>query len=203
MGGSASGNNTSKSLINFGQGFANQSSAAGTSNIGQGTSILQPGIQYNQALAGGDQSKMTQAIAPQLTNIAEQAGTARQDIYNSAPAGAARTFALSSLSRGVATQNAGAMNDAYTKSFGNLANYGQMLDSLGLQQQGAALSGAGMASQTNLQQQSANTQAKAATTNAFAGLAGSLAAPFTGGLSKSLFPVKSTGGGGGTNYFAG
>jgi superoxide dismutase len=174
MGGSASGNNTSKSLINFGQGFANTSLAGGTANINQGTSLLQPGIQYNQSMASGDQTKMTQAAAPLLTNIADQASTARQDIYNSAPAGAARTFALSSLARGVGTQNAGAMNNAYTQSFGNLSNYGQQLNSLGLQQQGAALSGAGLSSQTNLGQQQSNNQAKAATTNAFAGLAGSL-----------------------------
>lgn len=148
----------------------------------QGLSLFNPAIDFYKNLASGDYSKMIQAAAPMLSNIAKQYTSVKQNIMDTTPSGAGRAFSLASLGRDQANSNAGALNNAYLSAFSGLAGLGNTIGGIGLQETGAGLRGTEGAAQTNAQLQQVQQQRKASQLGFFGSLAGAAAAPFTGGL---------------------
>lgn len=101
--------------------------------------LTQPAVDFYTAMASGDQSKMTAAAGPILTQISQQQKAAKENIYNTAPRGAAQELALAQLPISAAGQTASAMGGAYTSSFDKLANLGSGYGSFSLAELGAGM----------------------------------------------------------------
>ncbi len=149
----------------------------------QGLDLFNPAIDFYKGLAGGDYNKMIQTAAPILSSISKQYTNTKQSIMDTTQSGAGRAFALASLGRDQANANAGALNNAYTSAFSSLANFGNIISGVGLQETGAGLRGTEGAAQTNNQLQQVQQQRKASQLGFFGSLAGA-AGSVAGGFAK-------------------
>lgn len=174
---------------------------SGQSITTQGLDLFNPAIDFYKGLASGDYNKMIQTAAPILSNISKQYTNTKQNIMDTTPSGAGRAFALATLGREQANANAGALNNAYTSAFTNLAGIGNTVSGIGLQQTGAGLRGTEGAAQTNNQLQQIQQQRKASQLGFFGSLAGAAAAPFTGGFSAMAKPATSSMGNFASNWW--
>lgn len=164
--------------------------------------LQDPTIKFNQALASGDRDKIMTAAALPIAELTRGTQTAKENIMNTLPPGAARDFALSQVAREGPAQTAQFINQAHLSSMDKLANIAQGFGAFSLQELGAGLRAGEASGQTRNSIMQADAQSKAATLGFLGSLAGAAGSVATGGL---------TGGGGGkggsvaslSNYFSG
>ena len=149
------------------------------------TALQQPSIDFYTKLTGNDPNARMTAVAPALGDIARAGRSGKEAIYDSAPRGAARDFALSQVPQQQAAQGAEFLNKAFMGAFPAMASLGTESGQVGLQQTGAGMRGAEAASQTNqsvMQNQQAQKASQLGMIGSLAGMGGSLA--MGGGLGK-------------------
>lgn len=150
----------------------------------QGDVLQQPLISYLQKLSSGDPNAVISAASPQLANISRGSQQAKEQIYNTVPAGAARDFALSELPVQTGEQTSSYLNQIINQAPQELAQvgasqYGVGLNLGGLGQGSAQIAGTQAGQVGQLEQQT-----KASTTGFLGSLAGAAASPFSFGFGK-------------------
>lgn len=146
--------------------------------------LQQPAIDFNTALSSGDKSATMTAAAPAISEITRSNESAKANIMNTLPPGAARDVALAQQVRQAPSQVSQFINSNYLASKDKLANIGSGLGAFSLQQLGGGLRAGEDASNNRnsvLGQQQAG---KAATLGFIGSLAGAAGGAVTGGLSK-------------------
>ena len=168
-------------------------------NFDQRSALLQKPIDFYSSLASGNPSTMMTAAAPGLSNISKQAQSAKGNIMETIPAGAARQYALAQIDRGKAGQGADFLNAAYMQSFPALQGIAKDTGDFGLQRLGAGYRGLEAAGQGNQAVIQSETQRQAAKMNMLGGLASVAGGGITGALKKgggststSAVPYQST-----------
>lgn len=153
--------------------------------------LQQPAIGFASALASGDPTALTSAAAQPIAQITGAAESARANVMNNTPAGAARDYALAEIERGKSGDVAQFINQAFLGGMDTLSQLGSEALGAGLQQEGAGMRGlegstwssqAAQSAYGNIQQQ--RVAQKAATTSMLGQLAGAAAAPFSFGVGK-------------------
>ena len=151
-------------------GTANADQSQGS--FDQRSSLLQKPIDYFSSVASGNPSAMLTAAAPGLSNISKQSQSAKGNIMETIPAGAARQYALSLIDRGKAGQGADFLNQAYMQSFPALQGIAKDTGDFGLQRLGAGYRGLEAAGQGNQAVIQSETQRQAAKMNMIGSVAG-------------------------------
>ncbi len=157
-------------------------------SIGQGQAAIDKMNQYQSPLiqyARGqmtNQSNRVAANAVPIGQIAQGAQQAKENILDSAPAGAGRDFAIAGLKRDQSAQTSGLLNSSWLNSHGILAQLGQQQGQLGtaLTGQGGGLLGGAATTYGNVAQQQA--QANQGWMNALMGVAGIAGKVATAGM---------------------
>ena len=153
-------------------------------NFDQRSALLQKPMDFYSSLASGNPSTMMTAAAPGLSNISKQAQSAKGNIMETIPAGAARQYALAQIDRGKAGQGADFLNQAYMQSFPALQGIAKDTGDFGLQRLGAGYRGLEAAGQGNQAVIQSETQRQAAKMNMLGGLASVAAGRIMGALKK-------------------
>lgn len=169
-------------IANKAQAIGSNSYDQSQESFGQRSELLQKPIDFYSSLASGNPQAMYAAAAPGLSNISKQAQSAKGNIMETIPAGAARNYALAQIDRGKAGQGADFLNQAYMSSFPALQGLASDTGNFGLQQLGAGFRGLEAAGQGNQAVINSETQRKAAKMNMIGGLAGMAGGAVTGGL---------------------
>jgi len=149
--------------------------------------VQAPVIDYYTQLASGDPTKIMQASAVPLGNLAKATQQARANIMEMAP-GAARTAALGQLSREAGGQQASFLNQSYLSAFPALQGLATESASTGLSAAGAGYRGVEGAATTNkgiMDTQQAEKASQLGLIGSVAGMAGSIAG---GALMKPKVP---------------
>ncbi len=159
----------------------------GLADIQKQNVLTQPAIDFNTAMASGDQTKMLQAAGPMIKTIGEQAKAAKENAYL-APRGAGQDFAMSQIPVLQAGQTAEAMSRPYLSSFDTLANIGNVFGQRGLnigswsQRAGeSGLTGLSQASQTQRDVMEAQAKRQQAKMGLWGGIAQTVGGLATGG----------------------
>jgi hypothetical protein len=157
---------------------------------------LQPQIDKQLALAGGDRSAALAAALPVISQISKGYAGSKAAIMRM-PAGTARDFALMQLENQSATGTGGAMADMVQQAPDALERIGSGFGNMSMQQSGAAYAGyqGGASAAAPIVQQ--ENQRRASTLNFFSGLAGAAGGILSGGL---LGGKSNTSGGGGSSW---
>jgi len=180
--GTGSNINTQNSITSQQLGVASDASKKAGDDYSQYKALLQPLLTQQQALATGNRDQALSAAMPVISKLSSGFSGAKASIMNSMPAGAARDRAMADLSTNMYTGIGGAQADAVRQAPSTLANVGQSLGAMSLQELGAALSGYQGASSTNQSAAQMTAQKNQALTN----FLGSLAGSGSGFLSKLL-----------------
>lgn len=149
---------------------------------------LKPAIDYNTALASGDRTLATQAVAPLITGYNDASKLTKESIYETLPAGAGRDVALAENERSRRTAVSTATTGATIGAFDKLANIGSGMGSFSLNELGASLRGLEGASSSNAQAVRAESERKASTMGFLGSLVGAGASLATGGFSSMAKP---------------
>lgn len=141
--------NNQKSYANSQNAIAGQEDQNAQEDRAQGKQLQNPLIEKELALASGDRKAAVQASMPTISKLSEGFAGAKQSIFNSLPAGAARDKAIAGLEIQKDTGIASAEANEVNKAPEILANIGSGLGAFSLQELGASLSGYGGASSAN------------------------------------------------------
>lgn len=180
-----------KQQVSLGNEFLNLS----RQELGRRNELQQPGIDFYKNIISGDPNARLTAAATPLADISRSARRAKEEIYNTAPRGAARDFALSQVPQQSYAQSADLLNKTYLSAFPALSQYGSESGNMSLQQAGAGLRGIEGGINTNKSVMDNQQQQKASTMNLLGGLAGTAGTIATGGTSSlgGLFNKKKSG----------
>ena len=195
----ASGNINSANAISGQQlGVASQAGQQQQQLYGQAMTAIQPYLQQQSALAGGNRQAALAAAMPVISQISGGYQGAKQQIMNSLPPGAARDTALAQLETQKATGIGTAQANMVQQAPQNLAALGGTLGGMSLQELGAQLSGLSGGAQTNYQAGQMAAAQQQSMLQFFGGLAKDVTSlvPGLGSLGGSSMP-----GGGGSGYY--
>lgn len=138
----------------------------------QGQALLAPDIARLTSIANGSKSAAFAAEAPVISNITQQQQASAGQISEQLGPGVAKDVALANNITSGGNAIASNLSNAYTSSFGQLAQLGSAAESFSLNNTGAALSGLTGASQSNQVQVQSQTAQKGQTLGFLGELAG-------------------------------
>lgn len=177
---------TSQQQLQIGQQYAGMAK----SELNRMNELQQPTVDFYsgiiKAAQGGDYGGLITAAGPTVSNITQQAENAKENIYNTVPAGAGRDYALAAAKSGTAGNISGTLNQLFLSAFPQLSQIGGQAGQVGLNEAGAALSGLSGGAQTNQAMMNQEAQQKASTMGFFGSLAGAAGAAAGGGAFGSL-----------------
>lgn len=180
--------------------LSEESAAAARADRARRDELSAPLIAKEKALASGDRSEALKAVMPTVSRISEGYQGAKDSIFNTLPPWA-RPAAMADLETKKATGIASAEAAEVAKAPEILANIGSGFGAFSLQELGAALSGYGQATSSNVASanlETAQSQAKWAPVIGLAQAAGGAAGGMlTGGASTA---VKGSGSGFPSDY---
>lgn len=142
--------------------------------------LQQPAIDYNKALASGDKTALLKATAQPIGQITQASNSAKANIMNSLPPGAARDVALAEQARDAPSQIATFINGQSLAAPDKLANIGAGLGAFSLQELGGGLRASEDATSGRNQVLGQQAQGKAATLGFLGSLAGAGAGAYAG-----------------------
>lgn len=152
-----------------------------------------PLVNFTQRLISGDMNAKLQAVAPAIGEITRGTQQAREGILDTAPAGAARDFALAGLKRDAAAQKSGFLNNVFLQAFPTLAGLGQQDAGIGLQELGGSLRASEGGAQGLGAINTRDANAKASTLGMIGGIAGGVGKAAVGAFNPLSFLKPATG----------
>ncbi len=164
--------------------LARRQDSAATEDRNARIDLMKPAIDFNKAIAGGDQQSLFTAAAPMISEITKASKQSKEAAYDNVPAGAGRDIALAMNDRSTRDAVAGTKNNLFNSAFDKLANIGSGLGSFSLNETGAAISGFGSAANTNQSAMQASAAKKASTMGFLGQLAGAGGSALSGGFAK-------------------
>lgn len=177
-------------------GVASQAGQQSAQTYNQFQQDIAPLTSQLTSLASGNRQQALSAAMPIISQISGGFNASKQQIMNSLPPGAARDTALANLQTqsagGIATAQANAVQQAPQE----LAQLGQGIGGMSLQELGAQLSGLSGGAQTNFGAGQMAAQQQQAMLSFFSGLAKDA----TGLINPISLGGGGTGGGGGVSY---
>lgn len=129
--------------------IAQQQNALQQQNYARMNQLEQPAINFYSGIAGGDAAQTNLAIQPMMSNITQGYASAKQQILNNTPPGAARDMAIAQLETQKDTATGSFLNQTVLGAYDKLANMGAGFGSFSLQELGASLQGYQGASGSN------------------------------------------------------
>jgi|CXWL01.1.fsa_nt_gi hypothetical protein len=145
--------------------------------------LQQPSVDFYSRMTSANPSERLRAAAVPIGDTAKLAAGAKESIYENAPRGAARDFALAQVPRDQYAQIAEMLNKAYLGAFPAMASIGTEAGQVGLQQTGAGMRGVEGAVNTNAQIMENQARQYAARLGLFGSIASAATSAVTSGLS--------------------
>jgi len=142
--------------------------------------LMQPAIDFNKKVAGGDKGSLLTAVAPMISEITKGRAQSKEAIYEGVPAGVGRDVALAQNETGTRDAIASTKNSTFLAALDKLANIGSGIGSFSLQELGAGITSSSAAANTNQSVIQAKSAAKASTMGFLGQLAGAGGAAFAG-----------------------
>jgi hypothetical protein len=191
MGGGNKAQNTQSTISADQLNISNQQNQLAQQNQAEGMSLMQPLIEQLQSLSSGNPQSVQTALAPFLTNITQNNSQQKGQTMESMGPGVGRDVALESVTQQSGNQIAGQKNALIQNAPQELAKLGSSIESFGLSDVGAALSGASGASTSNQAVMQSQAASKQATMGFLGSLAGAAAKPFAFGcwIAEAIYGV--------------
>lgn len=175
---------------------------AGSNFLGMGTSAFQPALDFYTSLAKGNTAAETEAGGSLLAQNTAGTNAARENIYATAPRGAARDFALAQLPIQSQQNASNILSQAKLGGLQSLAGIGGTFLNESNALTGAGIGAGGQAANIFSNVAQNQEQQAAATLNAIGGLIGGAVDILTPGLGTAFSGWLNKGSGGGGSSFA-
>jgi hypothetical protein len=175
---------------------------AGSNLLGQGSSAIAPALNFYTNLASGNTAAETEAGGSLLAQNTQGMNAARENIFSTAPRGAARDFALSQLPIQGQLNASNILSQAKLGGLQSLEGIGSTLFGESNALTGAGIGAGGQAASIFGNVAANQEQQAAATLSAIGGLISGVTDIFTPGLSSAFsnWMNKGSSGGGGSNF---